>query len=168
MASKSSTTLVAVATIAMLLGAVSAHAVEVKKSLYSSGGAMNAPAGGGNSSGPAPANPLNAAQKQALQDAVANDSEQTLGEESEKKSSGKDYVDLEHAKFSYMPTAGAVTAKLTGHECKGKKGGATGACSPSGTDKTLVFKYKIKGNSLAAEEAPKWEEPKTQTATEKK
>jgi hypothetical protein len=110
---------------------------------------------------------LSNAQKQALQDAVASDSDQSVGEESEKKSSGENYVDMDHAKFSYMPTASTVTAKLTAPECKGKKGGAS-SCSKTGTEKTLVFKYKIEGSKLAQSEPPKWEEAATDTASAKK
>jgi hypothetical protein len=168
MAAKPSTTLmVAGAMVAALLVAGSAHAIEVKKSLYSSGGAAGGPGPGGGSGGPPPPNPLNAAQKQALQDAVASDSDQTLGEESEKKSSGQNYIDLDHAKFSYLPTAGAVTAKLSAPECKGKKGGTPASCSPTGTQKSLVFKYKIAGNKLTPSEPPKWEETAAQTAKKK-
>lgn len=161
MAAKPSTTLaVAGVMIAALLVAGSARAIEVKKSLYTSGAGAGAggPGPGGPSGGPPPPNPLNAAQRQALQDAVASDSEQSLGEESEKKSSGQTYVDLDHAKFSYMPTTSEVTAKLSAPECKGKKGSTPTSCTPTGTQKSLVFKYKIAGSKLSPAEPPKWEE----------
>src|ERR1700676_120821 len=82
-----------------LLMPARAGAIEVKKHLP---GGETAPGsggggGGGGGGGSAP-NPMSKAQQQALQDAVANDSEQYLGQESEKKSSGEAYVDLEHAK----------------------------------------------------------------------
>lgn len=156
MAAKASTPLMAAAMMAaLLLAPLKARAIEVKKSLYSSNGSAGAAA--------SQPNPLNEAQKQALQDAVANDSDHTLGEESEKKASGQNYVDLDHARFSYMPAAGSVTAKLAAPECKGKKGGAL-ICSPTGTQKTLVFKYKLAGNKLSQSEPPKWEGPAAQAA----
>jgi hypothetical protein len=168
MAAKPSTTLIVVGMmVAALLVAGSAQAIEVKKSLYSSGASAGGPGPAAASGGPPPPNPLNAAQKQALQDAVASDSDQTLGEESEKKSLGQTYIDIDHAKFSYMPTAGAVTAKLSAPECKGKKGAAPASCSPTGTQKSLVFKYKIAGNNLTPTEPPKWEETAAQTAKKK-
>ncbi len=167
MTAKSSTTLMAAAAAIAIMGiALSANAIEVKKKLMAPGGGPG-DSGGAQSSGPAPANPLSAAQRQALQDAVANDSDQSLSEESEKKSSGQNYVDLDHAKFSYMPTASTVTAKLTAPECKGKKGGAS-SCSKTGTEKTLVFKYKIEGSKLAQADPPKWEEAAADTKEAKK
>jgi hypothetical protein len=154
--------------IAVMGIAMSANAIEVKKKLMGAGpGPGDSSGGPAASSGPAPANPLSNAQKQALQDAVASDSEASVGEESEKKSSGQNYVDLDHAKFSYMPTASTVTAKLTAPECKGKKGGAS-SCSKTGTEKTLVFKYKIEGSKLAQADPPKWEEASADTASKKK
>src|SRR5690242_19404956 len=102
MAAKPNTTLVAAGLIvAAALMATSARAIEVKKSLYSGGGN----AGGGPSApGPAKENPIPAAQRQQLSETVASESDTYLNEESEKKSSGKPYVDLEHAKFLYLPT----------------------------------------------------------------
>lgn len=151
--------LFAVMAAGLFLGALilpsTAGAIEVKKSLYT--GSAAPAASGPAAQGPAPKNPLTAAQRQALQDAVANDSEQFLDQESEKKSSGEPYLDLEHAKFSYVPGSGAVTAKLEAQEYKLKKG-AEGKGSPTGIKKALVFKYKIEGNKLAADGEPKWEE----------
>ena len=154
MAAKASTTLIAAGMAAMLFAPLRARAIEVKKSLYSSSGT---------SAAALQPNPLNPVQKQALQDAVANDSDQTLGEESEKKASGQNYVDLDHALFSYMPLATSVTAKLTAPECRGIKGGAS-SCAATGIQKTLVFKYKLTGNKLSQSEPPKWEGPPAEAA----
>ena len=143
-----------------LLVPIKAGAIEVKKHMDSGGGGGGGapapiPASGG---GPSPANPLTKGQQAALQDALASDSESFLGQESEKKSSGEVYVDLEHAKFSYMPTGGAVTAKLTAPEYQGSKKGGKG--TPTGNQKALVFKYKMSGNKLTPEGEPKWEDAK--------
>jgi hypothetical protein len=136
-----------------LLMPARAGAVEVKKDInMGNGGDMAAPG-----QGPAPRNPLTKAQQQALQDSLANDSETFLGQESEKKSSGQAYVDLEHAKFSYMPGAGTVTAKLTAPEYQPSKSGE-GKGKPTGNTKALVFKYKVDGNKLTAMGDPKWED----------
>jgi len=166
MTAKPSTTLAAaMIASAVMFAAMSAQAIEVKKKLYAPG--PSAGDSSATSSGPAPANPLNAAQRQALQDAVASDSEQSLAEESEKKSSGQNYVDLDHAKFSYVPTSSTVTAKLIAPECKGKKGGAA-SCTKTGTEKTLVFKYKIDGGKIAQSDPPKWEEAAADAKADKK
>ena len=134
-----------------------AGAIEVKKQINTGGGSSGgAPMQA--SSGPAPANPLTKAQQAALQDSLANDSESFVGQESEKKASGDVYVDLEHAKFSYMPTGGAVTAKLTAPEYKGSKSGGKGTAT--GNQKALVFKYKIAGSKLTPDGDPKWEDVK--------
>jgi hypothetical protein len=68
-----------------------AGAIEVKKMI---GGGDSAPSGEGGGGGPAAPNPMSKAQQQALQDAVANDSDAFVGQESEKKSSGDAYVDF--------------------------------------------------------------------------
>jgi hypothetical protein len=168
MAKPSTTLAVAGLIVAAMMAPGRTGAIEVKKSLYSGGGPT---AGGGANAGPAggPAapNPLSAAQKQSLQDAVASDSDQSVGEESEKKAQGQPYVDLDHAKFSYIPAGGNVTAKLTADECKGKKGGPSAKCSPTGNQKSLVFKYKLQGSKVAASEPPKWEDAKAETETAK-
>ena len=139
-----------------LLVPLKAGAIEVKKKL-DMGGGSGAPMQA--SSGPAPANPLTKGQQAALQDALANDSESFLGQESEKKASGEVYVDLEHAKFSYMPTGGAVTAKLIAPEYKGSKSGGKGTAT--GNQKALVFKYNMAGSKLTADGDPKWEDVKS-------
>jgi hypothetical protein len=130
-----------------------AGAIEVKKMM---GGGESAPGGGGEGgAAPAAKNPMSKAQQQALSDAVANDSEQYVDQESEKKSSGEAYVDLEHAKPHIFPTASGVTVKLeaAAYGAKGKK---------LGQQKSLVFKYKPKGNSYALEGDPTWEDVKAE------
>jgi hypothetical protein len=150
--------------IAVLLTAflvpASANAIEVKKELNVGGG--GAPSGSGPvQSGPAPKNPLSQAQQKALFDAVASDSDQFLAQESEKKSSGEPYVDLEKAAFSYMPKGGgAVEAKLTGSEYKPKKSDPTKG-TPTGKKKALVFDYKVEGTKFTSSEPPKWEDVDT-------
>jgi hypothetical protein len=133
-----------------LLIPLRAGAIEVKKLLP---GGDSAPSGGGGAGGggaSAP-NPMSKAQQQALQDAVANDSEQYVGQESEKKASGEPYVDLEHAKPHIFPTGGNVTVKLQADsfKAKGKK---------SGQQKALVMKYKAKGNNYVLDGDPTWED----------
>jgi hypothetical protein len=138
---------------ALLVGALlmptRAGAIEVKKHLPGgdTGGGGGAGGGGG---GSAP-NPMSKAQQQALQDAVANDSEQYLGQESEKKASGDPYVDLEHAKPHIFPAGAKVTVKLQAdsYKAKGKK---------SGEQKALVMKYKADGNKYVLDGDPTWED----------
>src|SRR6202795_3326909 len=101
MATKACTTLVVAGLIiaGASLAPVSARAIEVKKDLYNNSG----PAGP-SASGPAKENPIPKAAAQQLSDTIASESDSYLSDESEKKSSGKTYVDLEHAKFLYVPT----------------------------------------------------------------
>jgi len=147
------------------LGPASANAIEVKKELNVGGG--GAQREGPAQSGPAPKNPLNQAQQKALFDAVANDSDQFLAQESEKKSSGQPYVDLEKAAFSYMPKGSdAVEAKLTGSEYKPKKSDPTKG-TPTGKKKALVFDYKFEGTKFTSSEPPKWEDVDTGSEKEK-
>ena len=142
------------------MGAASANAIEVKKELNVGGGGAQS-GGGPVQSGPAPKNPLSQAQQKALFDAVANDSDQFLAQESEKKSSGQPYVDLEKAAFSYMPKgSGAVEAKLTGSEFKPRKSDPTKG-TPTGKKKSLVFDYKFEGTKFSSSEPPKWEDVDT-------
>jgi len=126
-----------------------AGAIEVKKHLP--GGESAGGGGGGGGGGGSAPNPMSKAQQQALQDAVANDSEQYLGQESEKKASGEPYVDLEHAKPHIFPTGSNVTVKLQAdsYKAKGKK---------SGGQKALVMKYKAKGNNYVLDGDPTWED----------
>jgi hypothetical protein len=134
--------------IGALLMPTRAGAIEVKKLLP--GGASGGGGGGGGGGGSAP-NPMSKAQQQALQDAVATDSEQYLGQESEKKASGEPYVDLEHAKPHIFPSGTSVTVKLQAesYKAKGKK---------SGDQKALVMKYKASGANYVLDGDPKWED----------
>ena len=131
----------------------SARAIEVKKMMGGGGGE----GGGGGAGGgaPAAANPMNKAQQQALQEAVSNDSEQFVDQESEKKSSGEAYVDLEHAKPHIFPSGKNVTVKLEAmaYLAKGKK---------TGRQKSLVFKYKQDGNKYVLDGQPTWEDVKAE------
>ena len=141
---------------AFLIPAI-AHAIEVKKDLNVGGGGGGG-GGGQMMQGPAPKNPLSTAQQKTLFETVANDSDQFLGQESEKKSSGQPYVDLEHAAFSYVPKGGTVEAKLTGTEYKPKKSDPAAKGTPTGKKKALVFTYKVDGSKFASTGEPKWED----------
>src|SRR5262245_35290004 len=156
---KASTTLAVGLIIAAVLAPRWASAIEVKKSLYSNTG--NAPGAGGPSAGPAKENPIPAAQRQQLADTVASESDSYLSEESEKKSSGKTYVDLEHAKFMYVPTMKngkwTVLAKLQAPEYTPTKSGS-GKGKPTGKQKVLTFNYRLDGSKWSEVEPPKWED----------
>ena len=162
MVAKPSTTLVVVAVIvAALLAPKGARAIEVKKSLYSNTG----PSGGSGPSAPGPTskeNPIPTAQRQQLSDTIASESDSFLNEESEKKSSGKGtYVDLEHAKFMYVPTMKSgkwtVLAKLQASEYTPSKSGE-GRGKPTGKQRVLVFSYRLDGSKWTEVEQPKWED----------
>ena len=153
------TSIVALMLTAFLIPAT-VHAIEVKKELNMGGGGGGG-GGGQMMQGPAPKNPLSSAQQKALFDQVANDSDQYLGQESEKKSSGQLYVDLEHAAFSYVPKGGTVDAKLTGTEYKPKKSDPAAKGSPTGKKKALVFSYKVDGSKFTSTGEPKWEDVDT-------
>jgi hypothetical protein len=165
MATKACSTLaVAGLIVAMAIGAPSrARAIEVKKDLYNKSGP-----GGPSAPGPAKENPIPAAMRQQLSDTIASESDSYLSEESEKKSSGKPYVDLEHAKFMYLPTMKdgkwTVLAKLQGAEYTPSKSGE-GKGKPTGKQKTLVFNYRLDGSKWTEVEQPKWEDLDTGTAT---
>ena len=156
MAPKARTTLVAGLIVAALLAPIRARAIEVKKSLYNNGG----PAGP-SASGPAKENPIPKAAAQQLSDTIASESDSYLSDESEKKSSGKPYVDLEHAAFKYQPTMKAgkwtVTAKLQAAEYTPSKSGE-GKGKPTGKQKSLVFNYRLDGSKWTEVEQPMWEE----------
>ncbi len=145
----------AILAVALLVGALfvppKAGAIEVKKMLPS--GESGPSGGGGRGGGGSAPNPMSKAQQQALQDAVANDSEVYLGQESEKKASGEPYVDIEHAKPHIFPAGSNVTVKLQAdsYKAKGKK---------SGEQKALVMKYKADGNHYVLEGDPTWEDVK--------
>ncbi len=126
-----------------------AGAIEVKKHLP--GGESAGGGGGGGEGGGSAPNPMSKAQQQALQDAIASDSEQYLDQESEKKSSGEDYVDLEHAKPHIFPAGSSVTVKLEAPAYKAKAKRSSG-------QKALVFKYKAQGNKYVVDGDPKWED----------
>lgn len=142
-----------------MLAPASAHAIEVKKDLYERSG----PAGP-SASGPAKENPIPKAQQQALNDAIASESEGYLDDESEKKSSGKPYVDIEHATPRYLPTMKegkwTVLAKLQAPEYTPSKTG-TGKGKPTGKQKVLVFNYRLDGSKWTEVEPPKWQDVDT-------
>jgi|SRR5271167_3644504 len=157
MAPKARTTLAAAGLmVAAILAPHSARAIEVKKDLYNNSG----PAGP-SASGPAKENPIPKAMAAQLSDTVASESDSYLSDESEKKSSGKTYVDLEHAKFIYLPTMKAghwtVLAKLQAAEYTPSKSGE-GRGKPTGKQKILVFNYRLDGGKWTEVEQPKWED----------
>src|ERR1700735_5893072 len=138
MAPKAWTTLAAAGMIvAAVLAPRTARAIEVKKDLYNNSG----PAGP-SASGPAKENPIPKAAAQQLSDTIASESDSFVGDESEKKSSGKTYVDLEHAKFLYLPQMKGgewnVNAKLQAAEYTPSKRGE-GKGKPTGKEEELVF-----------------------------
>jgi hypothetical protein len=143
----------------LIVAATSARAIEVKKSLYTNSGPS-----GPTAQGPAKSNPIGKAQQQALNDTIASESDTYLGDESEKKSSGKPYVDLEHAKFMYLPTMKAgkwiVEAKLQAPEYTPSKSGE-GKGKATGKQKVLVFTYRLDGSKWTEVEKPKWQDVDT-------
>ena len=160
MVAKPSTTLVVVAVIvAALLAPKEARAIEVKKSLYSNTGPSGS--NGPTAPGPARENPIPKAQQQALFDTISSESDTFLGDESEKKSSGKAYVDIEHSKLNYLPTMKSgkwtVIAKLPGAEYMPSKSGQ-GKGKPTGKQRVLVFNYRLDGSKWSEVEPPKWED----------
>jgi hypothetical protein len=163
MVAKPGTTLVVVAVIvAAMLAPKGARAFEVKKSLYSNTGPSGGSGNGPTASGPAKENPIPAAQRQQLSDTIASESDTFLNEESEKKSSGKGtYIDLEHAKFMYVPTMKSgkwtVLAKLQAAEYTPSKNGE-GRGKPTGKQRVLVFSYRLDGSKWTEVEQPKWED----------
>ncbi|HEY6419429.1 MAG TPA: hypothetical protein VIX59_10525 [Candidatus Binataceae bacterium] len=146
--------------LAALLTPMRAGAVEVKKMLPPPGGGEAPAASSAGQSAPQQANPIPAAMRQQLSDTIATESDNYLNEESEKKSSGKPYVDLEHAKFMYLPTKKegkwVVEAKLEAAEYTLK----SGASKPkaTGARKVLVFSYRLDGSKWSEVEQPKWED----------
>jgi hypothetical protein len=160
MAPKAWTTLaVAGLIVAAVLAPNRARAIEVKKDLYNNSG----PAGP-SASGPAKENPIPKAAAQQLSDTIASESDSYVSDESEKKASGKTYVDLEHAKFLYLPTMKAghwtVIAKLQAAEYTPSKSGE-GRGKPTGKQKILVFNYRLDGGKWTEVEQPKWEDVDT-------
>jgi hypothetical protein len=142
--------------VAAVLAPHSARAIEVKKDLYNNSGPQ-----GPSASGPAKENPIPKAAAQELSDTIASESDSYVSDESEKKSSGQVYVDLEHAKFLYLPTMKAghwtVLAKLQAAEYTPSKSGV-GKGKPTGKQKTLVFNYRLDGGKWTEVEQPKWED----------
>jgi hypothetical protein len=145
--------------VAAVLAPYRARAIEVKKDLYNNSG----PAGP-SASGPAKENPIPKAAAQQLSDTIASESDSYLSDESEKKSSGKPYVDLEHAAFKYLPTMKGghwnVIAKLQAAEYTPSKSGE-GKGKPTGKQKSLVFNYRLDGSKWTEVEQPKWEDVDT-------
>jgi hypothetical protein len=157
MAAKPCTTLMVAGLIAAaILAPRGARAIEVKKDLYNNSG----PAGP-SASGPAKENPIPKAMAAQLSDTIASESDSYVSDESEKKSSGQVYVDLEHAKFLYLPTMKAghwtVIAKLQAAEYKPSKSGE-GKGKPTGKQKILIFNYRLDGSKWTEVEQPKWED----------
>ena len=152
--------------IVIVLGAFAipkqAGAIEVKKMM---GGGSSGGNAGGDSGGPAPANPISKNMASQLSDTISQESEQYLDQESEKKSNGEDYVDLEHAQFKYIPEQKEgktfVKARLEAPEMKGSK---TGKAKPTGKRKVLVFDYRLDGSKWTEAEQPKWEDVDTAAA----
>ena len=160
MAAKACTTLaVAGLIVAAILAPNRARAIEVKKDLYNKSGSA-----GPSAPGPAKENPIPAAQRQALSDTIASESDSYLSDESEKKASGKVYVDLEHAKFLYLPTMKeghwTVVAKLQANEYTPSKSGE-GKGRPTGKQKILLFNYRLDGSKWTEVEPPKWQDVDT-------
>jgi hypothetical protein len=157
-------------TLGLLLAPMSARAIEVKKMLVpEGGGGGGAETGGG---APAPAsNPIPKAMQAQLGDIVSQESDTFLDQESEKKSDGKPYVDLEHAKFSYMPAQKegkwTVQAKLEAAELAPGKG-ESAKSKPTGKRKALIFNYRLDGSKWTEVEQPKWEDVGTAEASAKK
>jgi len=158
MATKACTTLAVAGLIVagVILAPNGVRAIEVKKDLYNNSG----PAGP-SASGPAKENPIPKAAAQQLSDTIASESDSYLSDESEKKSSGKPYVDLEHAAFKYLPTMKGgkwtVTAKLQAAEYTPSKSGE-GKGKPTGKQRSLVFNYRLDGSKWTEVEPPKWED----------
>jgi hypothetical protein len=158
MAATARTTLAAAGLIvaAAILAPIRARAIEVKKDLYNNSG----PAGP-SASGPAKENPIPKAQAQQLVDTIADESDTYISAESDKKSSGQPYVDIEHAKLTYLPTMKqghwTVIAKLPGIEYKPPKSGE-GKGKATGKQRVLIFTYRLDGSKWTEVEQPKWED----------
>ncbi len=107
-------------------------------------------------------NPIPPAMRQQLGETVASESDSFLAEESEKKSTAKPYVDLEHAKFIYLPKMKDgkwnVIARLEASEYVASKSDATSKGKPTGKRKVLIFNYRLDGSKWTEVEQPKWED----------
>ncbi len=168
MSERTGVAIVATLAAGLFIGALtmpsSASAIEVKNDLYTKHGKMER--------GPAPRNPLTPALRKQLAETVSYESEKYLDEESVKKSEGKLYVDIEHAKFSYMPMMKNgkvdVLAKLEAAEYRGRKDDPHSLGRATGKRKTLVFNYRLDGNKWTEVEPPKWEDATTTASAKKK
>lgn len=158
--------------LAAFLIPASAHAIMVKKEIETNvpgevhrGGRTYIPAHSGR-------NPLNHVQQQALQQAVANDSDSYLDKQLSLKSAGKLYYDLEDAKFSYVPMRKGgglmVQAKLTARQYKGDKADPARRGRATGKSSALVFNYKVEGNKMVAAGEPTWQDVEASAAKKKK
>ncbi len=137
-----------------------ARAIEVKKKIQGGGGGGGG--GGDTAAAPSAKNPLTPQLQQQLSQIISDESDPLIAAESEKKSNGETYVDIEHAKFTYTPAMKegkmTVKAKLEAGEYKGKKGDASGKGTPTGKKKALVFNYRLDGSKWTEVEQPKWED----------
>ncbi|HUO06168.1 MAG TPA: hypothetical protein VMU16_13305 [Candidatus Binataceae bacterium] len=139
---------------AAILVSANARAIEVKKDLWGKGGSS--------------VSPMPAAQEQQLKQVIADESDKYVSEESEKKSNGQPYVDIQDAKMMYIPRSREgtwyVEAKLEASEYLPTKKGE-GKGKPTGMRKALLFKYKLDGGKWVETENPRWLEyppPKAQ------
>jgi hypothetical protein len=152
----------------LLLAPLGAHAIEVKKMLPTEGGGGG---GGGGAAAPA-SNPIPKAAQQQLSEIVSQESDSFLDQESEKKSEGKSYVDLEHAKFMYLPVMKEgkwnVQAKLEAAEYTPNKSDPAAKGKATGKRKVLIFNYRLDGSKWTEIEQPKWEDVGTAQASAKK
>jgi hypothetical protein len=157
--------LAAVAIGAILLPA-RAGAIEVRKMLPTKRETV-----GGQQVAPSHQAPIPKALQQKLSDAVAQESEIYVDQESEKKADGQPYVDLEHAKFLWLPSKKDgkwnVLAKLEAPEYVRRKGVTEGKGRLTGNRKVLVFNYRLDGGTWTEVETPKWEDVGKKAAAKK-
>ncbi len=161
--------LAVVALVGFVLTPIGAHAIEVKKMVPTEGGGGGG--GGGGAAAPA-SNPIPKAMQQQLSEIVSQESDSFLDQESEKKSGGKPYVDLEHAKFTYLPAMKEgkwnVQAKLEAPEYTPNKTDPAAKGKATGKRKALIFNYRLDGSKWTEIEQPKWEDVGTAEASAKK
>jgi hypothetical protein len=138
---------------ASLLAPMSAHAIEVKKDLYTGNG--------GGATGAARIDPLTSAQKKELAQLVSDASDPYVSAESEKKAAGEAYIDLEGAQFNYLTYLKGdkwnVKARLVGSEYLLPKNGS-GKGKPTGKLRILAFFYQLDHGKLVEAGKPQWEE----------
>jgi len=127
---------------------IRAGAIEVKKDLFTKGGG-----------GAAPIARVPPTLERSLNQTVADDSAPYDDEESEKKSAGQPYADLDHAKFVYVPrmVGGTwnVQVRLEATEYLMPKSGE-GKPKPTGKRRALLMGYKYEGGKWVSTEKPKW------------